>query len=304
MGTNIERVKEYVKRYPNERIQNLAVFLTYENLESALYRLKKDKATGIDKMTVDEYIQNKEDNLKCLVHRLKYNNYYPQPSRRVEIPKLNGKKRPLGIPTVEDKIVQMVIKEILEPIFEPMFLECSYGFRPNRNCHNAIQEIVRLIQTHKINNVCDMDIKGFFDNVDHEYMIKFLEYRINDKRLIEIIRRFLKAGVMIDGKLVETEVGTPQGGIISPLLANIYLHFTLDLWFEKKVKKECNGEAYLIRYADDFVCLFQKVEEAKRFYELLNERVSKFGLEVSQEKSKTIEFGRFAIENRKRRGEP
>ena len=304
MDRNVSRIKEWVNQHPNERIQNLSMFINYDNLLLAISKVDGNKAVGTDKVTKDMYLEKKEEYLDNLVKRLKYGDYKPIPSKRVYIPKTgSNKKRPLGIPSFEDKIVQVVIAEILEIIYEPLFLDSSYGFRPNKNCHQAVQEITRLIQTKKVNNVCDMDIKGFFDNVNHEWMIKFLEYRINDKKFIDLISKFLKAGIMENGIYYDTEKGTPQGGIISPILANIYLHFVLDLWFEKKFKNDCIGEAYLIRYCDDFVCLFQKVEDAKAFTEELNKRVSEFGLEVSQEKSKTIEFGRFAIENRDKRGE-
>lgn len=304
MDRNILRIKEWVNQHPIERIQNLSMFINYDNLLLAISKVDGTKVTGIDKVTKDMYFEKKEEYLDNLVKRLKYGDYKPIPSKRVYIPKTgSNKKRPIGIPSFEDKIVQVVIAEILEIIYEPLFLDNSYGFRPNKNCHQAVQEIVRLIQTKKVNNVCDMDIKGFFDNVNHEWMIKFLEYRINDKKFIDLISKFLKAGIMEYGKYYDTEKGTPQGGIISPILANIYLHFVLDLWFKKRFKNDCKGEAYLIRYADDFVCLFQKVEDAKAFTKELNKRVSEFGLEVSQEKSKTIEFGRFAIENRNKRGE-
>jgi len=301
MVTDISIINELAKRY--ERVQNLFKFVNYDNLYKAISKIDGTKASGVDEKTKEEYLINVKENLENLVKRIMHGHYQPLPSKRVYIPKANGKKRPLGIPSFEDKIVQVVIREMLEELFEWRFLNCSYGFRPGRNCHQAIQEVAALIQTKKVNYVCDIDIKGFFDNVNHEWMIKALKYRIDDKKFVGLIEKFLEAGIMEDGNYYETEKGTPQGGIISPILSNIYLHYVLDLWFEKK-RKEYKGEAYLVRYADDFVCMFQYHSEATEFYKELNQRVSDFGLELSQEKSKIIEFGRFASRNRKRRGVP
>jgi len=193
--------------------------------------------------------------------------------------------------------------KILTAIYEEKFLDMSYGFRPMKSCHDAIKRLGRIIEKKKVSYIVDMDIKGFFDNVNHEWMIKFLEHDIQDKNFIRLIKRFLKAGILEEGKHIETDQGTPQGGVVSPVLANVYLHYVLDLWFEKKVKKQNKGESFIVRYADDFVCCFQYKEEAKQFYYRLKERLSKFGLEIAENKSKIIEFGRFAEENCKRRGD-
>ena len=305
MNKDLSRIRELVKGHPNSKIENLATYLDFNNLNQAHSKVKADKATGIDKVTKEEYLRNNEENLNNLIKRMKSGAYKPQPSRRVYIPKSNGGKRPLGIPSYEDKLVQTVIAEILGIIYEDIiFLNNSYGFRPGKSQHQAITELMRLFQTKKVNYVLDVDIKGFFDNVNHEWMIKFLEHRIADKRFIELISKFLKAGTMEEGIYFDTEKGQPQGGIISPILSNIYLHYVLDLWFEKFIKVKSKGECYLVRYADDFICLFQYENEAKEFLEVLNERMNQFGLELSKEKTKMIEFGRFSWENRNKRGLP
>ena len=234
---------------------------------------------------------------------MKNGSYKPEPIRRVYIPKDGSNKmRPLGISCYEDKIVEKVISEILTMVYEPKFYNTSYGFRPNRNCHQAVKEIIEDVQYHKVNYIVEADIKGFFYSVDHEWMIKFLEHHIADKKFIEIIKKFLKAGIMEDGKFLDNEKGTPQGNGASPVLANIYLHYVLDLWFEVKVKRQTKGEAYLIRYCDDFVCCFQNKWEAEEFYQNLIERFEKFGLELSMEKTKIPEFGGVARQNRTKRG--
>lgn len=251
------------------------------------------KASGIDKVTKEEYEVNLDENLDNLIIRMKKLNYKPLPVRRTYIPKGNGKVRPLGIPAYEDKLVQGAIAYILNQIYECKFLDCSYGFRENRNCHQALRAINQIIMTKKVNYVLDADIKGFFDNVDHKWLMEFLENDIGDKKLLRYINRFLISGYIEDFKYYETDKGTPQGGLISPILANVYLHYVLDLWIMKAVKPKLKGEVYLVRYADDFIIMFQYEDEAKLVYQELIKRLAKFGLEVEESKTRIIPFGRY-----------
>lgn len=255
------------------------------------------KASGIDKVTKEEYEINLDENLENLVIRMKKFQYKPLPVRRTYIPKSNDKVRPLGIPAYEDKLVQGVIANILNQIYECKFLDCSYGFRENRNCHQAIRKINQTIMTKKVNYILDADIKGFFDNVDHKWLMKFLENDIGDKNLLRYINRFLISGYIEDFKYYETDKGTPQGGLISPVLANVYLHYVLDLWIMEAVKPKLKGEIYLVRYADDFIIMFQYENEAKLVYEELIKRLAKFGLEVEENKTRIIPFGRYKGNN-------
>lgn len=293
MSTKLSFITLRAKENPECRFVSLTHLLTEDFLKECLLKLKRDRVSGIDKATVEEYEDNKEVNIKDLVNRLKAKRYKPQPVRRTYIPKPDGTKRPLGIPTIEDKIVQMGIKKILEVIFEVDFYDVSYGFRPNRNCHNALDVLDKTIMTKPIGTVVEIDIEKFFDNVNHDWLMECLKQRVKDTSLLRIISRFLKAGVIEEGKFVETNKGTPQGGILSPLLANIYLHYILDLWYERKVKKGLKGFSQLIRYADDFVVLFQYKNEAEAFTGMLKERFSKFGLKIAESKSRIIEFGRY-----------
>jgi group II intron reverse transcriptase/maturase len=286
------------------KVQNLAPYINTETLAEVHRKMDGKKARGWDNVAKEDYAVNLKENLESLVDRMKKGSYKPEPSKRVYIPKEGSEKgRPLGISCYEDKLVENVVAQILGIIYEPKFLHSSFGFRPNRSCHGAIREIIEMTQYRKVNYIVEADIKGFFNNVDHEWMLEFLKHDIADKRFIEIIEKFLKAGIIEDGNRLDTEKGTPQGNGASPILANIYLHYVLDLWFEKRVKRECKGDAYLIRYCDDFVCCFQNKEEAEKFYQDLIERFAKFGLEVAAEKTKILEFGRFAKENREKRGE-
>ena len=267
-------------------------------LKAAHLRQKKRKAAGIDGVTKTEYEKNLEENLENLVGRMKTFSYRPLPVRRTYIPKPGGeKKRPLGIPAYEDKLVQGVMANVLTMVYEPKFKDFSYGFRPKRDCHQAIQALATVIMTKKTGYVVDADIKGFFDNVNHDWLIKFLEHDIEDKNFIRYIKRFLRSGIMEQGKLLESDKGTPQGGLISPILANVYLHYVLDLWFKKEISRKFGGEAHMVRYADDFVCCFQHESEARKFFGMLIERFAKFGLELAGDKSKIIRFGRYAREH-------
>ena len=277
-------------KYP--KVQALMRYVNKDTLKVMYKRQPKNKAVGIDGMTKEKYGENLDENLDKLIHDMKQFSYRPLPVRKTYIPKGNGKMRGLGVPSFEDKMVQGVFKEILEAIYETKFLDCSYGFRPNRSCHDAILKVNKHIMADKVNYIIDCDIKGFFDNLNHDWLIKFLEHDIADKHFIRYIKRFLIGGVLEDGKRLESDKGTIQGGLISPILANVYLHYVLDLWFEH-IKREFYGEMYLVRYADDFVCMFQYENEAQRFYKLLKERLSKFNLEIAEDKSRILPFGRY-----------
>ena len=257
--------------------------------------LKANKATGVDNISVPEYFDNLRANVRDLVARMKAKSYRPKPVRRVYIPKPGkDEKRPLGIPATEDKLVQLGLKHMLEAIYESDFLDCSHGFRPARSCHTAIDRLNKAMLTKPINYVVEVDIRKFFDNVSHYWLLRCLEERVSDPNLLWLVRQFLKSGVMEGGIYTDSESGTPQGGIVSPLLANIYLHYVLDLWFDKKFKKSSKSYMEVIRYCDDFVVLFENQNDASRFLDELKERLAKFGLQVAEDKTRLLEFGRKA----------
>jgi len=303
METKLLRIAELAKSDPKMKFTSLAHLLNEQSLIQCHHELPCKKATGINGTTKEQYSENLNENIEDLVNRLKSKSYRPVPVRRMYIPKLNSdKKRPLGIPEHEDKIVQKGITKILNTIYENDFLDCSYGFRPNRSCHDALKILNYYIEKRSVNYIVDVDIKGFFDNVDHTWMMEFLKLRISDPNLLRLIGRFLKGGYMEEGKKYKTDNGTPQGGVISPILANVYLHYVLDLWFEKRVRKQCKGRAYIVRYADDFVCCFQSRSEAEQFFESLKLRLKKFNLEIAEDKTKIIPFGKFAEKDAKQKG--
>ena len=303
METKLLRIAELAKSDPKMKFTSLAHLLNVQSLIQCHHELPNNKATGVNGTTKEQYAESLEENIMDLTSRLRSKSYRPIPVRRMYIPKLNSnKKRPLGIPEHEDKIVQKGIAKVLNAIYENDFLDCSFGFRPNRNCHDALKILNFYIEKRLVSYVVDVDIKGFFDNVDHKWMMEFLKHRITDPSLLRIISRFLKGGYMEESRRYKTDKGTPQGGVISPILANVYLHYVLDLWFEKVVRKQCEGQAYMVRYADDFVCCFQHKREAIQFYESLKLRLKKFNLEIAEDKTKVIPFGRFAENNAKRTG--
>jgi len=302
MQTKLDLLSDIARRRKDVRIENVACLLNEDNLKECFGLLKKGKATGVDGVTLEEYEVNLDENLRDLVERMKRQAYKPQPVRRTYIPKANGKIRPLGIPAIEDKIVQKGMTRILEAVYEADFLDCSYGFRPNRSPHQALKQLNKIIMTQPINHIIDADIKGFFDHVDHGWMRKFLEHRISDTNFDRLIYRFLRNGYMEEGKEYGVEKGTPQGGIISPVLANIYLHYVLDLWLEKVIKSESRGAVEMVRYADDFVICVQYKDDAEKILEKLKDRLGKFGLELAEDKTRRIEFGRFAKQNAQAKG--
>lgn len=293
METFLAKIAKVVRERPKEKLTSLAHFINVDTLRAAHYGQDGRKAVGVDAVTKAEYEENLEANLIDLVARMKRQAYKPQPVRRAYIRKEGTSKlRPLGIPAYEDKLVQSVLADILNAIYEEIFLPFSIGFRPKRGCLTALRLLNRVIEGNKVSYIVDADIKGFFDNVDHEWLLKFLKHRIADTNILRLIQRFLRAGVMENGRVSETMLGTPQGGIISPICANIYLHYVLDLWFKGVVRKQCTGDAHIVRYADDFVCCFEHKEDAVMFYELLKERLANFGLQVAEEKTKIVRFGR------------
>lgn len=291
--TRLERVGERAEKDQKQQFSNLLSLMTVELLREAYGCLRKDAATGVDGVTWRDYGEDLEARLVDLKGRIHRGAYRAPPVRRVYIPKGDGRMRPLGIPALEDKIVQLAAKWILERVYEPMFVGFSYGFRPGRNQHQALDALATAI-SKKVSWVLDGDIQAFFDTVDHDWMQKFLEHRIADKRMVWLLLKWLHAGVMEDGVLKGVEEGTPQGGIISPLLANIYLHYALDVWADQWRKEEAQGEVYMVRYADDFVMGFQYEQDARAMREALELRLAKFGLTLHPEKTRVIRFGRFA----------
>lgn len=301
--TKLLRIAEKARREPKFQFTSLFHLMNKELLRQCFAELKRNKAAGIDEVTKEEYGAELEGNLTVLVEKLHRMAYIPQPVRRVYIPKPgSAKQRPLGIPCLEDKLVQAGMVRILQAIYEEDFVEDSYGFRPGRSCHKALRELSWEVEERTINHIVEADIKGFFDNVDQDWLMRFLEHRVQDTRMLRMVKRFLRAGISKDGAIEDSDKGTPQGGVLSPTLANVYLHYVLDLWFEKVYRKGCEGRARLIRFADDFVVCFQYEREAARFREELIGRLRNFGLEVEPSKTKVLAFGRWAEKNAAARG--
>ncbi|MBA2703831.1 MAG: group II intron reverse transcriptase/maturase [Blastocatellia bacterium] len=279
------------KRY---RFRNLYRELDEEMLRDSWRLIRKDAALGVDRVSAAEYEANLEENIHQLVERLKRKSYRAKLVRRQYIPKDAGKLRPLGILATEDKLLQLAGKRLLEAIYEQDLLPCSYGYRPRMGALAAVDQLTVKLQFGRYRYVVEADIKGFFDNLSHEWLMRMLAERIDDQAILRLIKKWLKAGVLdTDGKVIRPEGGTPQGGIISPLLANVYLHYALDLWFVKVFRKSCRGEAFLIRFADDFVCGFEREEDAQHCYRELEERLRKFGLELAAAKTRVIPFSRY-----------
>ncbi len=299
----LERVRQVAKRNKNERFTSLFHHVTVDRLRAAFFALKRKAAAGIDGVTWEQYGENLEDNLQRLHQRLHQGAYRPKPSRRVFIPKTDGRKRALGIASLEDKVVQRAVVEVLNAIYENDFIGFSYGFRPGRNQHQALDALAVGTYWKKVNFVFDGDLRGFFDAIDHGWMLRFIEHRVGDPRVIRLIRKWLKAGVLEEGRKVRVEEGSPQGATISPLLANIYLHYCFDLWAQQWRKRKATGDVIFVRFADDIVAGFQKESDANRFHEDLTFRLRKFSLELNPEKTRLIRFGRYAAQQRAERGQ-
>ena len=300
-----ERIRQFIARKPKEKLTALLHHVTPGTLRAAYDALKREAAPGVDGMTWDRYGEGLDERLLDLHDRVHAGTYRATPSRRVNIPKPDGGTRPLGVAALEDKIVQKaVVDNILTPIYEAEFLGFSYGFRPGRGAHDALDALAYGIEKRKVNWILDADIAKFFDRIDRDWILRFLGERIGDQRLIRLIGKWLRMGAMEDGQLVDTGKGTPQGSVISPVLANIYLHYVLDLWVGRKWRpQEARGAMIFVRYADDYVAGFQHRKDAERFLRDLKERLGQFGLELHPDKTRLIEFGRFAIADRKKRGQ-
>jgi group II intron reverse transcriptase/maturase len=303
-GSNgLDRIRQAAKRNKELKFTALLHHVTVGRLRSSYFSLKKNAAAGVDGVTWQAYGDGLEDRLVDLHGRIHRGAYRVQPSRRAWIDKADGRQRPLGIAALEDKVVQHAMVQVLNAIWEEDFEGFSYGFRPGRNQHQALDALYVGITWKKVNFIVDLDIRSFFDKVDHEWMIKFVRHRIGDERFVRVIQKTLKAGVMEDGQWFESEEGTPQGAVISPVLANLYLHYVLDVWVAAWRKKVAHGDVTVVRYADDAVLGFEHRADAERFLVELKERLRKFGLELHPDKTRLLEFGRFAAERREKRGE-
>ena len=301
MQTSLERIANKARKKKRYRFQNLYRLLDEKFLEWVFMRLNKKAASGVDQITYQDYERNLKENIGQLVEKLKKKRYRAKLVRRKSIPKGKGKTRPLGIPALEDKLLQTAVSLILQAIYEQDFLSFSYGYRLKTGARDAVEELSARLQFGKTGYVVEADIKGFFEHIDHEWLIKMLEERVDDKSFLQLIRKWLKAGILAEnGEVIKPEAGTPQGGSVSPVLANIYLHYVLDLWFEKVVKRYSEGEAMVFRYADDFVCLFQYKKDADRFFNVLPDRLARFGLEVAPDKTRIVRFNRFRNKGGKR----
>ncbi|MCP4757306.1 MAG: group II intron reverse transcriptase/maturase, partial [Proteobacteria bacterium] len=292
--TSLQGITIRAEESKHHRFRNLYSLLNADLLREGWNDLNKDAASGVDGVTAEEYKKDLDSNLEDLAERLKAKRYRAKLVRRCYIPKENGKLRPLGIPALEDKIVQRACARVLNAIYEQDFLDCSNAYRPNRSAKETVSDLSFNLQYGRIGYIVEADIKGFFDNIDHDRLLEMLSLRIDDGAFLNLIHKWLKAGILdTDGKVIDPDTGTPQGGIVSPILANVYLHYALDLWFEKVVKKHSQGKAFICRFADDFVCAFQLKDDAERFYGTLPKRLGKFGLEVAPEKTQILRFSRF-----------
>ena len=302
METKLARISQLSKENPDMVFTSLGHLINKEMLQSCHLQMDGEKAVGIDGVTKEEYSRNLDENIENLVERLKKKSYKPKPARLVEIPKDNGKTRPLSIYCYEDKLVQEALRRILEAVFEPLFYDEMMGFRPNRGCHRAIRKLNTMLERKPTSYVLDADVKGFFQHLDHEWIIRFIESKIKDPNITRLVRRMLKAGIMNDYQFEATEEGSGQGSVCSPVISCIYMHYVLVWWFKEVITPRLKGYGGLIAYADDFVVCFQYKSDAEWFYERLKHRMGHFGLSLEEEKSRLIEFGRFAEKNCKRRG--
>jgi group II intron reverse transcriptase/maturase len=303
MTTQIIRFTQWAQESPQRKYNALmGMMFDPDGLKASFARQAAHKACGVDGMRKAEYAEGLTARLDNLSAKLRCLGYRPKPVRRVYIPKANKGRRALGVPSFEDRLVQDRASQILQAIWEPEFRECSYGFRPERNAHQALRRLAEIITVERTQWIVEADIKGFFDSVRHDHLLRFLAHRIADPRFLRIIHRFLKAGVLEDGVVSASEQGTPQGGLVSPVLANVYLHYVLDMWFEKRYAKSCRGKAFLLRYADDFIACFQREDEAKQFILELKNRLAEFDLEVEPSKTAVVRFGSQALAQCKREG--
>jgi len=304
VSTKLERFTHKARNEPQTRFNALmGMLFDPEGLRDSFERQKEHKAPGVDGVRKEQYGEGLDERLADLSARLRRLGYRPKPVRRTYIPKGDGRYRPLGIPSFEDRLVQDRLSRILQAIWEPEFRECSHGFRPGRSAHGALKQVAEVITNQGTQWVVEADIKGFFDHVSHAHLERFLAHRIADGNLLRIIRRFLKAGILEDGAFTASEEGTPQGGLVSPVLSNLYLHYVLDLWFEKRFARSCEGRAHLIRYADDYVACFEQEADARRFLTEMTQRLAQFDLEVEPSKTAILQFGSQAMGRKARDGQ-